>query len=102
MPHNGSAATPAPVIAGGKNPPSGQGQPAAPAPPRYGELTLKGISGSGARRMALINNETIMVGESARVKTMDTSVDVAVKEIRDDSVTIVVNGKSRELKLTHH
>jgi thioredoxin-related protein len=103
MPHNGSPGTPAPAVAAGKTPPPAPGQPPAPAPPtRYGELTLKGISGSGNRRMALINNETIMAGESARVKTMDTSVDVLVKEIRDDSVTIVVNGKSRELKLAHH
>jgi hypothetical protein len=52
--------------------------------------------------MALINNETLKVGESSRVKTMDTRVDVTVKEIRDDSVLIEVNGKSQELKLAHH
>jgi protein disulfide-isomerase len=102
MPHNGSSAPPAPV---GATKPSAAGtaQPAAmPPSATYGALTLKGISGSGKSRMALINNETLKVGESSRVKTMDTRVDVTVKEIRDDSVLIEVNGKSQELKLAHH
>ena len=100
IPHNGSSAPPASVGAT-KAPAAGTAQPASPPAPTYGALTLKGISGSGNRRMALINNETLKVGESARVKTMDTRVDVLVKEIRDDSVLIEVSGKSQELKLAH-
>ena len=100
IPHNGQSTAPAPIAGGTKATPSAAPQP--PPPPQYGELTLKGISGSGNRRMALINNETIMAGESARVKFHDTRVEVTVKEIRDDSVLIQVNGKSQELKLAHH
>jgi protein disulfide-isomerase len=102
MPHNGSS-PPAASVGATKPLAAGTAQPAASPPPAtYGALTLKGISGSGERRMALINNETLKIGESARVKTMDTRVDVTVKEIRDDSVLIEVNGKSQELKLAHH
>lgn len=104
MPHNGPYATPAPTGPATKVLQPAAPQPAAQTPPspQYGELTLKGISGSGNRRMALINNETIMAGESAWVKTQDTRVEVVVKEIRDDSALIQVNGKPRELKLVHH
>lgn len=102
MPHNGSPATASAVVSA-KPPSAGTAQPAtSPPPATYGALTLKGISGSGKGRMALINNETLKIGESARVKTMDTRVDVMVKEIRDDSVLIEVNGKAQELKLAHH
>jgi thiol-disulfide isomerase/thioredoxin len=100
MPHNGSPASPS--VGATKPPVAGTAQPASPPPPTYGALTLKGISGSGKSRMALINNETLKTGESARVKTMGTRVDVMVKEIRDDSVLVEVNGKSQELKLAHH
>jgi protein disulfide-isomerase len=103
MPNNGSSAPSAAPVGATKPPSAATTQPAASAPPpTYGALTLKGISGSGNRRMALINNETLKVGEIARVKTMDTRIDVMVKEIRDDSVLIEVNGKSQELKLAHH
>jgi thioredoxin-related protein len=77
-----------------------------PIPPavatRYSQLALKGISGSKDRRMALINNETLMAGEKARVKVQDTQVEVLCKEIREDSVLIVVDGKQVELKLGQH
>jgi hypothetical protein len=49
--------------------------------------------------MVLINNETLMAGETSFVKTMDTAVEVTVKEIRADSAVILVNGQLRELKL---
>jgi thioredoxin-related protein len=77
---------------------------AAPQPPvapaaQYGELTLKGVSGVGSRRLALINNETLMAGERANVKSFGTNIAVTVKEIRDDSVVIVVKGQPHELSL---
>lgn len=68
---------------------------------KYGELTLKGVSGAGNRRMALINNESLMAGESAKVKTFGTNVEVTVKEIRDASAVVVVQGQTRELTLAH-
>ena len=71
-------------------------------PIRYESLALKGISGTKQRRMALINNETLMVGETASVKVQDRRVEVCCKEIRDDSVLITADGKALELKLGGH
>jgi thioredoxin-related protein len=73
----------------------------APPPLKYGEITLKGVSGVGRRRLALINNESLMAGESAKVKSFGTNVEVTVKEIRDASVLVVVRGQTRELSLAH-
>jgi thioredoxin-related protein len=74
--------------------------PIAPATPtRYEALALKGISGPKDRRMALINNETFLAGETAKVKVKDGRVEVCCKEIREDSVLVTVDGKPAELKL---
>jgi len=75
------------------------------APPpvvHYGDLALKGISGTKDHRMALINNEVLMVGETASVKTGGKDVIVTVKEIHDDSVLIMADDKPMELKLKTH
>jgi thioredoxin-related protein len=102
MPHRGQSAVRVANSSASAQPVAPQPAALAPVPAaRYGELTLKGISGGGNRRMALINNETMMMGEAANVKTLDTTVPVTLKEIRDDSVVIVVNGQTRELKLAH-
>jgi thioredoxin-related protein len=89
-------------------------QPAPPRPPpafapvaptvpnHYGALALKGISGTKNRRLALINNETFMVGETANVKVEDRDVVVYCKEIHDDSVVITADDKPMELKLKNH
>lgn len=71
-------------------------------PIHYGQLALKGISGPANSRMALINNETFLVGDSAKVKVNDAKVQVTCKEIREDSVLIIADGKTVELKLAHH
>jgi len=77
--------------------------PIAPATPiRYAELALKGISGPKDRRMAMINNETLLVGETAKIKVQDIRVEVFCKEIREDSVLITIEGKPMELKLGQH
>jgi thioredoxin-related protein len=77
--------------------------PIAPATPtRYEQLALKSISGGKDRRVALINNETFAVGDTAKVKVQDTRVEVCCKEIREDSVLITANGKLMELKLGKH
>ncbi|MDB6109311.1 MAG: thioredoxin [Pedosphaera sp.] len=74
--------------------------PIAPAVPNhYDQLSLKGISGTKDHRLAMINNQTLMVGETAKVKLQDERIEVCCKEIRDDSVLITANGKSMELKL---
>ncbi len=72
------------------------------APLRYGALALKAIAGNKDSRIALINNQTLMVGETAKVKVDDTKVDVFCREIREDSVLITVDGKPMELKWGGH
>jgi hypothetical protein len=101
MPADASANSAARSSAISARPPLTDTSPQAPvAPsPQYGELTLKGVSGVGSRRLALINNETLMAGESANVKSFGTNVEVTVKEIRDASVVIVVKGQTLELSL---
>ncbi len=77
--------------------------PIAPAAPtHYGELALKALSGAGNRRMALINNETFMAGETANVRVHDGHVEVCCKEIRPNSVLVTVDGKPMELRLAVH
>jgi protein disulfide-isomerase len=99
-----------PVAAPAPPAPEPEPEPAKPAAPfvlafpnsktaQYGDLTLKSISGVGDRRMVLINNQTLMRGETGSVKTHETSVSVTVKEIRDKSVVIVVKGQTNELAL---
>ncbi len=89
--------------------PSGGTSSAAPvtwAPPgakpvRYDSLQLKGLSGSSAARLALINNQTFRTNESALVTLGDKRVRVECLAIRDRSVLIRVAGEAqpRELKL---
>jgi thioredoxin-related protein len=74
--------------------------PIAPAAAvQYGDLALKGISGSAGNRFAMINNQTLAAGESAKVKVKGGTVQVLCREILDDSVLITVDGKPVELKL---
>jgi hypothetical protein len=74
--------------------------PIAPtAPNQYGALTLKAVSGAAGNRLALINNQTLATGESAKVKVKDGTVQVFCREIREDSVSITVDGKTMELTL---
>jgi thioredoxin-related protein len=70
-------------------------------PPKYTELTLKSISGSGSKRLALINNQTLSLGESGKVRLGDSEVKVKVEEIREKSVVVTVDGKPgrKELRL---
>jgi len=70
-------------------------------PPKYKELTLKSISGAGSKRLALINNQTLALGESGKVRLGDAEVKVRVEEIRDKSVVVTVDGKParKELRL---
>lgn len=75
---------------------------APPAPPqRYTELVLKSVSGTKNRRFALVNNQTLAVGESARVQLGDSEVKVRCLEVRERSVVVAVEGQegSREIFL---
>ena len=49
--------------------------------------------------MVLINNASMMTGETAKVRAEDKEVVVVCKEIRADSVLITCNGKPMELRL---
>jgi len=70
-------------------------------PPKYTDLTLKSISGAGSKRLALINNQTFALGESAKVRLGAGEVKVRLEEIRDKSVVVTIDGKPgrKELKL---
>jgi thioredoxin-related protein len=77
--------------------------PIPPAVPiHYGGLALKGISGTQDRRIVLINNADLMVGDTAKVKAENREVMVCCKEIRSDSVLITADGQPMELKLGQH
>ncbi len=85
-------------------PPAPPPQPAfVPIPPavpmHYGELTLKGISGAKNQRFALINNQTLAVGETAKVKVHDDHVEITCLAIYKESVLISIGGSNLELKL---
>jgi hypothetical protein len=62
-------------------------------------VELKGISGTVDRRLAIINNRTFEVGEEGEVTVPSGRVRVVCKEIKDDSVRVLVNGQERILHL---
>jgi hypothetical protein len=71
----------------------------APAVVQSVQLELKGISGAVNRRLAIINNQTFEVGEEGEVAVNPGRVRVVCKEIKDDSVLVLVNGQERTLRL---
>jgi thioredoxin-related protein len=81
-------------------PPLFGGAPAAP-PQRFTELVLQNISDKKHRRFALLNNQTLAAGETARVKLEDKEVRVRCLEIRERSILVAVEGQegSREIAL---
>ncbi len=64
-------------------------------------LVLKGLSGVGVRRFALVNDATLMVGEEARVRLGNTNVLVRCLSIDSNSVSIQMGGEAvpRQLRL---
>ncbi|MBI5388344.1 MAG: hypothetical protein HZA90_27075 [Verrucomicrobia bacterium] len=64
-------------------------------------LQLKGISGRPGRWLALINNETLRAGESARVRVAATNVLVRCLAITEQSamIELVATGERRTLSL---
>ena len=63
------------------------------------QLDLKGISGAVDHRLAIINNRTFAVGEEEELAVNSGRVRVVCKEIKDDSVIVLVNGQERLLRL---
>jgi len=62
-------------------------------------LTLIGISGTGARRLALINDRAFGVSESGKVRVGPTNVTVRCLELRSNSVLIEVDGLTDKQEL---
>ena len=81
-------------------PPAFNGAPTFPAK-YYSALELKGISGPANARLALINNQTVGAGETAKVKLGDSIVKVKCLEVHDDSAIILIDGSKerRELRM---
>ena len=69
------------------------------APMAIVELELKGISGSAGRPLAIINNRTFEPGEEGTVLSNAGRVQITCKEIKDDSVRVILNGQERTLTL---
>ena len=61
------------------------------------ELKLNGTSGSIHRPLAIINNRTFAVGETAEMRVNNQVVKVTLVEINDKAVKITVNGVPKEL-----
>ncbi len=92
-----SAPVAAPATAGGKKETPAY---AVPAPViRYDKIALKGIFG-GKSKTALINNQSLGAGEKGKIKVEDKIVEVLVKEIRENSVLVQVEGETEPRELT--
>ena len=63
------------------------------------QMELKGISGTPGHRLAIINNKTFEEGEEGEVSVASSRVRVVCKEIKDDSVLVLVNGRDQTLSL---
>jgi thioredoxin-related protein len=79
-------------------PPPFNGAPTFP-PKVYTQLELKGISGPPNKRFALINNQTIGVGESGKVNLGNLVVKVQCVEIHEDYVVVAVEGSKQRREL---
>jgi len=62
-------------------------------------LTLKGISISGGRKLAIINNYTVAEGEEFSLRYGTQVTKVKCVEIKERIVTVQVNGVAKELPL---
>jgi hypothetical protein len=65
----------------------------------FNNLTLKGISGTPEKRLAIINNKTLEVGEEVELRVAGQSVKVKCVEVREKSAVISINGVTKELFL---
>jgi hypothetical protein len=62
-------------------------------------LVLKGLSGTGEHKLAIINGKTLAEGEEADITTSAGRTTVRLIEIKEKSVIIEVLGERRELRL---
>jgi len=62
-------------------------------------LMLRGISGTGTRRLAFINDQTLEKNEQVRVRVGGSNVLVRCLEIRERSVLLRLDGRSEAIEL---
>ena len=67
---------------------------------QFDDLVLKGISGTKQKRFAMINNQTLCIGEVGTVRVSGKAVQIRCEEIHDQSVIVSWNRgqERRELK----
>lgn len=70
-----------------------------PEPQFVQDIVLKGISGPPNRRLAMINNQTIGIGEEAKVKAGQKTVTVKCLEIKEKSAVVLIEGISQPKEL---
>lgn len=68
-------------------------------PVLHGGLELQQIVGKKDRRSALINNQSLTAGQSAKVRVASGEVSIRCMEIRDESVIVKVEGRREPLEL---
>jgi hypothetical protein len=76
---------------------------AAVAQPRAGDvssLVLKGVSGPPDRRLAIINNHTLAVGDEETINTPQGPIHIRCVEIKSSSAVIESGGQRHELVYT--
>ncbi|MDB6034024.1 MAG: thioredoxin [Verrucomicrobiales bacterium] len=86
-----------PKVDDGPPPPMFNGAPLKPLP-QYTDLKLQGISGPAGRRLAIVNSQTLGVGEGAKIKLGNKEVSVRCVEIRQKSVLLAVDGQNQEVQ----
>ena len=67
--------------------------------PNLADLQLRGIAGPPERRIALINNLTFSKGEEQEVRVGNSKAKIKVLEIREKSVSILVEGQPEPKEL---
>lgn len=69
--------------------------------PALSQVVLKGISGSGDRRLAVINNRTVARGETLEIKHNGQSYRVKCDQIKARSVILSIEGlnEKKEIQL---
>ena len=67
----------------------------------FASVVLRGISGLPTKRLALLNNRTVEVGEETEIKYNNQSFRVKCLEIREKSVLLGVDGskETKEIRL---
>ena len=63
------------------------------------ELKLNGISGAADHRLAIINNRTFETGEEGEVVSNVGRSRIICKDIKADSVRVLISGEERILRL---